>query len=166
VKPRHLCSSLLHKLPIRPCGSKSAHVFQIAWRKTLHVRKGISKISRQPVHHLGDVALLCLLVQDALANVSIQQHHDAVAGQHQTQALAVDAASDLGQPSGLVCRHVTGLRCHRKHGAAVGPATLSAWGLIRNGLDRDGLLGFRCHKSPTLPCSCGLRHPTAVCQGC
>jgi hypothetical protein len=49
MEPRQLCSSLLHKVAVRPGGGERAHVFQVAWRKSFRVRKRLAQVMRKAV---------------------------------------------------------------------------------------------------------------------
>jgi len=74
MEPRQLCKHLLHKFRIRPRLGKSAHVFEIARRKPLHLREGRAQVMHQPLDHLGTPDLLGLLRQNIAPNLPVQQH--------------------------------------------------------------------------------------------
>ncbi len=64
MKPRQLCSSLLHKFPARPRFRQCLHVFEVARRKPFHVGKGSPQIPRQPVDDLSPPTLSLLPLED------------------------------------------------------------------------------------------------------
>ena len=101
VIPGQLCKHRLHKLRIRPCLGKSAHVLQIAGRKPLHVGKGGAQILRQPLDHLGAPPLACLPRQNVAPDLPVQQHQLAVDRQRGALLGGVDAALEIGQPVGI-----------------------------------------------------------------
>ena len=91
VVPRQLCKHLLHKFHLGPGLGKGTHVFQVAWRESLHVRKRRAQVMRQPVDHLGTPALGALAYQNVLAHLPVQAHQLAVDGQRRTLLGTVDA---------------------------------------------------------------------------
>jgi hypothetical protein len=83
VEPRQLCSRLLHKFRARQRIRQCPHVFQVAGRKALHVRKSCPQISpadQSPVHPslAATVAHEChsqpeLAVRELAANALVHQ---------------------------------------------------------------------------------------------
>lgn len=67
-----MCSSCCTYCRIGPGLSKSAHVREVADRKTLHIRGARAQIMRQAIHYFGTPALLLLQNQNGVANGPIQ----------------------------------------------------------------------------------------------
>ena len=67
VVPGDSCKSLLHDCSFRPRGGEGAHVFQIAWRQSPHVRVGSAQVSRKPFDDPCAPACVLLAIQDQLA---------------------------------------------------------------------------------------------------
>jgi len=60
MKPGNLCSSLLHKFPDRPGFGKFSHIFKIARRKALHIRKSVMQIGGKTVYDFCSPAFVLL----------------------------------------------------------------------------------------------------------
>src|SRR5258707_15037157 len=64
VIPGYLCKRHLHKLLVGIGFGEGTHVFEIAWRESLHVRKGCTKVSGQTINYFCTPALLPLALKD------------------------------------------------------------------------------------------------------
>ena len=151
MPPGQLCNDPLHKIQIWPGGGEGTHVFEAAWRKTLHVGESVAQIGSQTVDDACAVTLRGLLGDDALADVPIQQQHGAVAGQHDAQTFPANPGLDVGQPVGVAGRHFNDAGRCREHGAAVGATALLALGRLGA---QGGCAGFLARGHiPASPCS-------------
>lgn len=97
MKPGNLCSKLLHKLGIGPSEGESAHIFEVARRKALHLRKGSFEVLRQTIHDFGAPAVLLLAFENGLAHRMIKQHELAVNREMRTKLRAGDLSFESRQ---------------------------------------------------------------------
>jgi hypothetical protein len=80
VEPRYLCSNLLHELKIAPGFGKSAHIFQVPDRESLHFRKFVNQIREQTIDYPGSPAFPFLPCQDIVPDLPGEKDQFAVYG--------------------------------------------------------------------------------------
>lgn len=133
VEPRNLCSRLLHKFRIRPCLRKRAHVFQVAWRETAHVRERGLEVARQLIHDGGAPSLLLLPLENIAPDLPVQLDQLPVRTGGRALARALDALFQLGKPATIVVApgEVGEVICHALRALCTGRRTirgqLSSW---------------------------------------
>ena len=74
MKPRYLCSSLLHNFLARKALSKLAHILEIARRKAFLIGKLSDEVKRQPVDHLGPPTFCLLTLQNQAPDLPVEEN--------------------------------------------------------------------------------------------
>jgi hypothetical protein len=72
MEPGNLCSSLLHKLGVRPSFGNSPHVLEISGRESLHLGKFPAKIHGETIDDLCAPTLRLLSRENVTSYLPIQ----------------------------------------------------------------------------------------------
>lgn len=83
---------------------KEAHVFDVAGRETLDIRKCIFQVGGDPRYDLGTPSLLGLALQNVPPDAVVEAHYLGIHGQSGATAGRLDAGFDLRKPDRIVGR--------------------------------------------------------------
>ena len=102
VEPWQLVSRLLTKSEIGAILGEKPHVFEIACRQTLHVRKGFAQVRGEPFDHFGPPALARLPLQDFTSDIVIQANLLRISGQKSMLPGAGNTLFQAGKPVAVI----------------------------------------------------------------
>jgi hypothetical protein len=98
VEPRQSCSSLLHKVRLKPRPGKPPHILEISRRESLHLGERCLKVMREAVDHLRAPPLRGLAFQDVAADLPVQQHELLVHRKGGALLGRVNALFEIAEP--------------------------------------------------------------------
>ena len=87
---------------MRPGLGKTAHIFQVPGRETLHLRELVAEVAGEPVDHLRPPSFPLLGVEDRLANLPVELDQFAVDRECGFDLGGADPGFEIGEERGVI----------------------------------------------------------------